>query len=221
MKLHGTTLGFCLLALAMVFAAASNLARAEEAGGGVAPKVLIDFGSPEAGKQVTPTKGLPEHSTVTVDQAGIALSFEPQKPTDGPHPGIHVTPATGKSWDLSAYGHVEAKITNTSTQRFDIVMHVVDEGDNFWTEKKFEFAGFKPGETKVLKVIFGYQKGFKPGPEVKTASIKEIYIFVWDKAQARAFRIEELKAAGMPGEKPEVEPASTASQPATAPSTKP
>ena len=108
---------------------------------------------------------------------------------------------------------MEAKITNTSDKRFDIIMHVVDEGDDFWTEKKFEFAGFDPGQTKVLKVIFGYQKGFKPGPAVKTDKIKEIYIFVWDKHQARSFRIEELKAAGIAGETPVPDQSSPSGKP--------
>jgi len=185
---------------------------AEEPGGTPAsnPMTLIDVASPDAGKQVTATKGIPSNSVITVDKTGIALSFAPQKPTDGKHPGVHVTPATGTTWDLSAYGHVEAKITNTSDKRFDVVMHVVGEGDGFWQEKDFEFLGFNPGETKVLKVIFGYQKGFKPGPALKTSRIAEIYIFLWDKAQARAFRIEELKAAGMAGEKPDFD-----AQPAT------
>jgi hypothetical protein len=75
---------------------------------------------------------------------------------------------------------------------------------SYWAERKFEFVGFKPGETKVLKVIFGYQKGFKPGPPVKTSKITEIYIFLWGKDQARSFRIEELKAAGAAGEQPSV-----------------
>lgn len=190
----------------ILLACGSGALRAAEPGDAKAPKpmTLIDFTSPDTGKQVTATKGIPSNSVITVDKTGIALSFPPQQPTDGKHPGVHITPATGKTWDLSAYGHVEAKITNTSDKRFDVVMHVVGEGDGFWEERNFEFLGFNPGETKLLKVVFGYQKGFKPSPALKTSRIAEIYIFLWDKAQARAFRIEELKAAGEAGEKPPV-----------------
>jgi hypothetical protein len=166
---------------------------------------------------VTATNGIPEGSAVTVDKNGITLNFTPQKPTDGKHPGCHVVPATGKSWDLSAYGHVEAKITNTSDKmRFDVVMHVVDEGVGYTAERNMEAIGLKPGETKTLKVIFGYQKGFKPGPPLKASSVTEIYFYVWDKAQARAFRVEELKAGGAAGERPSGAESTPATQPSHA-----
>jgi hypothetical protein len=204
--------------LLCVFAFGNMIARAEEPGaaGATKPMTLIDFDSPDAVKQVTATQGIPANSTVTVEKSGIALSFQPQQPTDGKHPGVHVAPATGKPWDLSSYGHVEAKVTNTSDKRFDVVMHVVDEGVNFTAERNMEFVGLNPGETKILKVIFGYQKGFKSGPPLKSSSVTEIYIYVWDKAQARAFRVEELKAAGVAGEKPEEAPTpATATGPKT------
>ena len=199
---------FFLTVLLCVLAVGAIIVRAEGPSGFNPPNpvTLIDFASPDASKQVTATQGIPANSTVAVEKTGITLSFQPQQATDGKHPGVHVTPATGKSWDLSSYGHVEAKLTNTSDKRFDVVMHVVDEGVTFTAERNMEFVGLSPGETKVLKVIFDYQKGFKPGPPLKSSSVTEIYIYVWDKAQARAFRIEELKAAGVAGEKPEEAP---------------
>jgi hypothetical protein len=208
----------CVLATLFVAIAYGNgAARAEETGSTIAPKTLIDFASPDAVKQVTATKGIPENSVVMVDKTGISLRFPPQKPTDGKHPGVHVIPATGKSWDLSGYGHVEAKITNTSDkQRFDVVMHVVDQGVGYWTERNMEAIGLQPGETKTLKVIFGYQKGFKPGPALKASSVTEIYVYLWDKAQARSFRVEELKAAGPAGEKPVADQKSPTAQPSSA-----
>ena len=39
----------------------------------------------------------------SISKPVITLSFTPQKPTAGKRPGIHVPPATGKSWGLSAY----------------------------------------------------------------------------------------------------------------------
>jgi hypothetical protein len=206
-----------LAALFLVLVFGNGLAWAEESRSTIAPKPLIDFTSPDAVKQVTATKGIPANSVVTVDKTGISMSFPPQKPTDGKHPGVHVTPATGKLWDLSAYGHVEAKITSTSDkQRFDVVMHVVDQGVGFWAERNMEAVSLQPGETKTLRVIFGYQKGFKSGPPLKASSVTEIYLYLWDKAQARSFRIEELKAAGPAGEKPVIDPKSPATQPSSA-----
>ena len=92
------------LTLLFTVASGSRTAWAEGAGKAPAPKLLIDFTSPDAGKQVAPSKGVPA-SIITVDKTGIAMSF-PVQPA--PHSGVHVTPATGTSWDLSAYGHIEA-----------------------------------------------------------------------------------------------------------------
>ena len=113
----------CFLAtLLFVLASGSGTARAEDSRSTIAPKVLIDFASPEAVKQVAPTKGVPA-SIITVDKAGISMGF-PVQPA--PHSGVYVTPASGKSWDLSAYGRVEAKVTNLGAKTLPFVMQVED-----------------------------------------------------------------------------------------------
>ena len=201
-----------LSALLFAFACESSLVWAENEGSAPAPMPLIDFSSPDAGKQVQPAKGVPAGSTVTVDKAGIVANFTPRQKGDADHPGFHVFPAAGKFWDLSAYGHVEAKITNTGDRQLMAVMHVSDEGDGYWSESKLEFATIKPGETKTLRVIFGYQKGFKPGPAVKTDKIQEIFFFLYSSPLPHSFRVEELKAAGVAGEQP-VSDAQTTTKP--------
>jgi len=195
-----------------MFVAGGREARAEEAAIKPAPKALIDWASPNTSNQVQAAKGVPAGSTVAVDKTGIAVAFAPFQHGDADHPGFHVYPATGTGtfWDLSAYGHVEARITNTGTAGFSIVMHVSDEGEGYWTEKKLEFVNIKPGETKTLKVIFGYEKGFKTGAPVHTAKVAEIFIYLYHSVQPHAFRIEELMAAGAAGETPVM-----ATQPAT------
>lgn len=201
-----------LAALLLMFVVGWREARAEEAAGNPAPKALIDWASPDASNQVQAAKGVPAGSTVAVDKTGIAVTFAPFQHGDADHPGFHVFPATGKGtfWDLSAYGHVEARITNTGTAGFNIVMHVSDEGEGYWTEKKLEFVNIKPGETKTLKVIFGYEKGFKAGTPVHTAKVAEVSIYLYHSVQPHAFRIEELRAAGAAGETPVLD-----AQPAT------
>jgi hypothetical protein len=203
----------------MFFAVGGVPVQAEDAGKAPKPLTLIDFTAPDADKQVVPVKGNPKQSVITVDKTGITLNFPRPEKGDADHPGVRVMPAAGKSWDLSAYGHVEAKITNTSPDtKFDVIMHVVDEGTSYWAEKHEEWVGFKPGETKTLKVIFGYQKGFKPAPSpLKKESITEIYFFLWGKNQARSFRIEELKAAGPAGEAPPADQNAPTTQPAPKP----
>ena len=183
-------------------ASGSGITRAAEGSNAIAPRLLIDFASPDAGKQVQANKGVPAGSTIAVDKTCVTVNFMPFQTGDADHPGVHVFPGTGKFWDLSAYGHVAAKITNTGTNGFNIVMHISDEGEGYWTEKKLEFVGIKPGETKILKVIFGYEKGFKPGTPLKTAKIAEIFIYLYHSSQPHSFRIEELQAGGVAGEEP-------------------
>lgn len=221
MRLHFAAVSGRLLALLIALASAtSGAVRGEGAGGAMGPKPLIDFASPEAAKQVVAGKGNPRLSDIKVDATGISVIFPRPQKGDADHPSIHVVPAAGKTWDLSAYGHVEARLTSTSDRRFDIIMHVVPEGEGSWVEKNYEVMSFNPGETKVLKVIFGYQKGFKPGAVIKPSSIAEIYIFLWGKDQARSFRVEELRAAGLPDEKPVEAPNSPAAKPAPPSTTK-
>jgi beta-glucanase (GH16 family) len=163
---------------------------------------LIDFSSPDAAKQVAPTKGVPA-SLIVVDKSGISMSF-PIQPA--PHSGVVVTSTTGKPWDLSAYGHVEVKVTNLDKTDLPFVMHVVNGSEGRTQELNTEAVDIPAGETRTLTVYFGYQYGYEPSAAFNAASITEIYPFLYDTNQSHAFRIEELKAGGVPGEKPRIDP---------------
>jgi hypothetical protein len=167
-----------------------------------AGQALIDFNSPEAPKQVTLAKGVPAGSTISVDKTGITAHFTAFQPGDADHPGFHVTPATGTAWDLSAYGQVEAKVTNTSDRDIKFVIHVVPTGEAYSAGSNQEYLQILPGETKTVKVIFGYSHGYKPVRPINSASISEIFIFLYHSSKPHSFRIDDLQAAGTPGEKP-------------------
>jgi len=198
---------YILAILLLVIAGGTSVREAEAGENGLASKLLIDFDSPDAAKQVTPTKGVPA-SIITVDKTGISMGF-PIQPA--PHSGVYVTPATGTAWDLSAYGHIEAKVINTGEKMLPFVMQVEDGHGGL---DNCEFVNVKPGETAVLKVIFGYQYGYEAGAPIKPSNIKQLYIFLWDTNDPHSFRIEELKAAGAPGEKPYIDPNTRSYKPA-------
>ena len=65
----------------------------------------------------------------------------------------------GPAWDLSAFGHVEARVTNTGTLRSSINLRVDNEGD--WTTNPWnaEALWLGPGETGTVLVRFGYSFG--------------------------------------------------------------
>ena len=202
---HFLSSSVCLLAaLLLTLASGSRTAQAQEASGasGPRPLTLIDFNSPGAGKQVALAEGVPAGSTVSVDKTGIAVNFTAFQTGDADHPGFHVTPGTGKAWDLSACGHVEVKVTNTCDRDIKFVMHVVPAGEGYTAGSNQEYLQIQPGETKVVKVIFGYSHGYKPVQPLNSASISEIFIFLYHSIKPHSFRIEEIKAAGVAGETP-------------------
>jgi beta-glucanase (GH16 family) len=98
---------------------------------------------------------------------------------------------------------MEAKVTNIGTKVLPFVMQVEDGSGGL---NNLESIDIKPGETKVLKVIFGYQYQYESDSPINLKNIINIFIFCWGGPDPHDFVIEELKAAGTPGEKPEVDP---------------
>jgi beta-glucanase (GH16 family) len=165
-----------------------------------APKPLIDFSTADAAAQVKPNFGQPVY---TLDKTGISVQLPAGK---GNYAGIQVYPPGGAaSWDLTPYGHIEAKITNTGTTtiRFTIVAKSVAQGQ---PAQNAEVIGIKPGESKIAKIIFGYMFGFHPGPMIEQGSVNQIILYVDKTTVDQSFRVEDLQAAGATGEKPPFNP---------------
>jgi len=124
---------------------------------------------------------------------------------DAGYPGICIKPPT-RVWDLSSFGHVEARITNTSGKARTIIMRVDNAGE--WQEEPWntESIYLKPGETGTAKVIFGYQYGMKPGYKLDPSKVVQVMFFTEKVTQPISFRIESISATGPRGEKPPVKP---------------
>jgi len=165
-----------------------------------APKPLIDLASPDAIKQIRPNYGDPVY---TIDKTGLAVSLPAARAN---FPGIQVIPPTGDSWDLATCGHIEAKIINTGTTAIRLTMRVDSPAANA-TVSNAEIIGVKPGESKVIKVIFGYTFGFHPATQaVNSSKITQLILCLVKSDQVQSFRVEELQAAGPAGEKPPFNP---------------
>ncbi len=189
-----------LAALLFLTASGSCLAQAAETGAAIAPKFLVDVTSPDAIKQIRPNYGDPVY---TVDKTGIAVSLPAARAN---FPGIQIIPATGDAWDLTPFGHIEAKIVNTGSTIFRITMRVDSPVAN-GVVSNTEVIGVKPGESKILKVIFGYNFGFHPGNQaVNSSKITQIILFLAKSDQVQSFRVEDLQGAGPAGEKPPFNP---------------
>ncbi|KAB2890411.1 MAG: hypothetical protein F9K35_19140, partial [Burkholderiaceae bacterium] len=91
-------------------------------------------------------------------------------------PGANFKPE-GKAFDLSAYGHLEAKVANMGTKNTVIALRVDNDGDwqaNPWS---CEQAWLKPGESATIKVIFGHSYGQKPTYPIKPGAVTNILFF--------------------------------------------
>jgi len=192
---------FCIVLASTILLARVAAAQV----GGIAPKFLIDPNSPDAARQIKPSDD--GQASVVLGKDGVTATIK-----SGPanYPGIAIKSESGAPWDLSPFGHIEAKVTNASDKPMGISMRV--DGDN-WTVSNTESVTVKPGESKLVKVIFGYQYGFKPGPSVKSSSISEVLFFIGKSDAVRSFRIEELQASGSAGEHPPVDPSTVRVKP--------
>jgi len=190
----------------MTLASAALLAGGASAQvGAIAPKFLIDPNNPTAAKQVTSSDD--GQASVALGKDGIAVTMRGGVAN---YPGIVIKSESGKPWDLSPFGHIEAKVINTGDKPMGINMAV--DGAT-WEVRNTETVTVKPSESKIVKVIFGYQYGFKPGPAVKSSSVSELLFFLSKSDQPRSFRIEDLQASGAAGEKPPLDPNSVVTKP--------
>lgn len=156
--------------------------------------------------------GVPSERVATDTPADVSLDFPADRPgvavTCRPGtsewPGIVIRPEAA-AWDLSAYGHVEARIVNTGSETLSLALRVDNEGD--WTTNPWnsESAYPKPGESVTIRVRFGYSWG-QPGFALDTARVSQVLVFLTKPTSEQSFRLESLTAGGEPGEKPPVNP---------------
>ncbi len=121
------------------------------------------------------------------------------------YPGVGFTPSSGK-WNLSGYGHVEAKIVNTGRGPLSLSLRVDNAGnwqDNPWDT---ETIVLQPGEAGTVTTMFGLSYGLKRGFSLDPKAVVNVLLFTTKSDQPRSFRIKSIEAGGPPGEKPPVAP---------------
>jgi len=133
---------------------------------------------------------------------GIDVTIKPGK--EG-YPGVNVRPPLN-AWNLSVFGHVEARVTNTGAKPILIALRVDNDGD--WKKNPWntESVNLDPGATDTITTMFGYAYGHKRGFALKPDAIVNIMIFAVKSDETQSFRINSLVAGGQPGEKPPLPP---------------
>lgn len=181
-----------LLRLAILVSLVAAIMAAEKS-----PR-LVPLDQPAAAKQVKAS-----------DEAQVTTAFKGQgakrvlvvtcKAGAPGYPGISIT--NGDSWDLSAFGHVEAKVKNTGEQAIDLAVRVDNPGDWKLNPWNTEHAGIKPGEIRTIRVCFGHSFG-QPGFALDAKRVSQVLLFVTAAPAEQVFQLESLVAGGKPGEKP-------------------
>jgi hypothetical protein len=206
-----STLRMSFGAIALVALSCLASARAADKPAAPAASALFDVAADGAEKAFTPSWGAEEQVSVarSTDKSapGLVVTIKPGK---AGYPGVNLKPGwnqnpkpEGAVWDLSAFGHVEARVVNTGEKKLLVALRVDNAGD--WQKAPWntEQVWLNPGEAGTIKVIFGYHYNHQPGFALKPAEVVNIAMFT-NKADAdQSFRLESLDAGGTAGEKPE------------------
>lgn len=149
-----------------------------------------------------------------VCDAGVTVTREDGRlrvecaPNSGEWPGFSIVPEEG-FWDLSQWGHFEVTGENLSDMQVCLGLRIDNAGD--WTKNPWNsenlFIG--PGETKVGRVIFGYQYGFQKGYRLDPSKVSQVKVFFCGNSdKKRTVVVSGVSAAGPAKEKPPKDPAS-------------
>ena len=168
-------------------------------------KVLLGDGAAGWEAEVGPNSpsGAPQPDvTLATGKDGVTVSVQAAG-TSG-FPGITLKPAA--PWDLSAYGRIDGTVTNTGAKPIRLSLRV----DDATGESGVATVLVKPGETQTLPV---YLATASSKARLKSSAMASLILFGGKAADAQSFRIEKIVAAGVPGEKPPLDPKTFVSTP--------
>ena len=162
-------------------------------------KVLLDPTQVGAEMRLKPRS---PQTTVAASRDATAPGFVVTiRPGGGDCHGVEFMPEGAAAWDLSAFGHVEARVVNTSLKPLTIYLRVENGGDWHKEPKNHEAVTLPPGAAATVKTIFGYAYGVRDFP-LDPAAVTKIVVFVERLSEPQSFRIESVWAGGPAGEKP-------------------
>ena len=173
----------------------------------LAGRPLLDVAAAAAAQRLTPTYGAKDTVSVASSRdpaaPGLLVTIQPGK---AEYPGVELKPEGAKTWDLSAFGRVEARLVNTGSRELRVSLRVDNEGD--WHDNPWscEEITLPPGASGTVGVIFGYSFGHHRSFALKPAAISGILLYVRKSDAVQSFRIEALAAGGPAGETPPLDP---------------
>lgn len=140
---------------------------------------------------------------VTKSPEGLLVKIQPG---ESGYPGFSLTQPDRKPMDLSAHGHLKARITNTGSEPLDIGLRADNAGD--WKDEPYntENLVIPPGKMETIHLIFGHSYGRKKGYALDPAAVTRLLIFTGKTEKEKSFTIHSIGAGGDPGETPPKDP---------------
>ncbi len=169
----------------------------------VAPKPLLAPSVPGWDKIIGPNGPNQPDVSFATGTDGVTVSVQ-ENGTSG-FPGVHILPPT--PWDISAFGRVDATVTNLGAKPIRLAMRVDDAN----AETGVATLVIKPNETQTLKVYLAYASQKE---QLKASAISGILLFAGKMKDAQSFRINQIVADGPAGEKPPLDPKTVVVKPA-------
>ncbi len=164
-----------------------------------ADQVAVDFGAPGIESRVK-MNGREGVTYSFVDGAkGKAVEIVCSVAKNG-SPGIAITPENGV-FDFSSAGRLEVDVTNLSDERIAVFVRADNKGNAPGGSSNTEQAVLAPGKSGTVKLIFGFSYGAK-GFALDAGNITQILVFSGKAKKETKWRIDAMRLAGKPGEKP-------------------
>jgi len=149
---------------------------------------LINFGG-----TVDLSKFKQNHVTASLDGKKIKVDFQPTTA----YPTL-AFPVPQGGWNLSAFGGVQAEVTNPGSQPVTVVLRVDNPGD--WKQSPWNSRALKipAGETKTIEVVFGQKENGSPGFPLDPTKVTAIQLFITKPTHETTLLVSNLKAFGSP-----------------------
>lgn len=190
-----------LLLLPALRAAADTTGEPVAAPPATQMKDVVDLSAPSAEFIPVPTQvDLVSVARAPDEMSGLDVLIRPG-PANYPGINFRLTPGT---LDLSGFGYVEARLTNTGAKAIHVTLRIDSASVpalNLRASEAFGRVHLTPGGTGAVRAYFAHPKKgmgpFHPG------HLDMILIYLGkDENEARSFRLESVTAGGVAGELP-------------------
>ena len=146
---------------------------------------------------------------LSVEGSALKIAF----PHGGDYPGLDF-PLPGGRLDLTGFAGIQAEIVNLGQSRLNVALRADNPGD--WRQNPWNTGNvwISPGETKLVKVVFGQSYGHS-GYALDPARVSNIKLFVERPKPDAAILVRHLAPFGTASSAPAPQAAPQAAAPAT------